>query len=95
MPTRRQEIVELLKMGEWGFHDLRRELRLSVKELEEDLRHVARSFRRGRPSFRTVPPRCRECGFEFKGRGAERMAPPSRCPRCRNERVEDPRFSVG
>jgi transcriptional regulator len=34
-----------------------------------------------------------KCGFIFAKR--DRLTPPSRCPRCKNEYVENPRFSIG
>ncbi len=43
--TRRQQIVELITISEWSFDDLRHELALTVKVLEEDLRHIERSAR--------------------------------------------------
>jgi len=39
-----------------------------------------------------VPARCRNCGYEFRGR--ERLRKPSKCPRCHSERIEPPRFYV-
>ncbi len=45
--TRRQQIVDRLAQSEWEFDDLRREFCLTVKVLEEDLRHIERSVRAG------------------------------------------------
>jgi hypothetical protein len=45
--TPRQRLGELLREGEWGFEDLRRELEVPARVLEEDLRHVERSLKRG------------------------------------------------
>ena len=45
--TRRQEIVQRLGEGEWSFEGLRHALQVSVRTLEDDLRHVERNVRRG------------------------------------------------
>lgn len=92
--TRRQRIVELLVDFEVTFDDLRRELGVPVRVLQEDLRHVEKSVRHlpdGPRALRVTPARCPACGFELSRRS---FAAPSRCPRCRNERLEPPRLSL-
>jgi predicted Zn-ribbon and HTH transcriptional regulator len=79
--------VELLSRQEFSFEELRRELQLPVRALEEDLRHVERSLRRSDRRLVVKPPRCQGCGFEFRGRAPRRFAAPGRCPRCRSERI--------
>jgi predicted Zn-ribbon and HTH transcriptional regulator len=93
--TLRQRIVELLERGEWGFEELRRELEAPVRLLEEDLRHVERSLRRGSTRLVVEPARCLSCGFVFRERAARHFHAPGRCPRCRSERIADPRFHIG
>jgi predicted Zn-ribbon and HTH transcriptional regulator len=92
--TLRQRIVDLLGTGEWGFEELRRELEASARLLEEDLRHVERTLRRGTARLRIDPARCLSCGFTFRERAARHLHAPSRCPRCRSERITDPRFHI-
>jgi len=92
--TLRQRIVELLEKGEWGFEELRRELEAPARLLEEDLRHVERSLRRGGGRLVVEPARCLSCGFVFRERAARHFHAPSRCPRCRSERIADPRFHI-
>lgn len=92
--TRRQWIARFLSEREHGFEELRRLLEVPVRMLEDDLRHVERSTRGQSRRFVIVPPRCRECGFLFRGREARHLHPPSRCPRCHSEAIEDPRFRI-
>jgi predicted Zn-ribbon and HTH transcriptional regulator len=92
--TLRQRIAELLGKGEWGFEELRRELQAPARALEEDLRHVERSLRPGSERLRIEPARCLSCGFVFRERAARHLHAPSRCPRCRSERIADPRFRI-
>lgn len=95
MPTRRQEISDALHAREWTFEQLRREFECGVRELEDDLRHVERSARRGAHRLLITPARCDACGFEFRGRERKRFHSPSRCPRCRGERIFPARFRIG
>jgi predicted Zn-ribbon and HTH transcriptional regulator len=92
--TLRQRLGELLREGEWGFEDLRRELEAPARVLEEDLRHVERSLKRGGEKLHVDPARCISCGFVFRDRAARHLHAPGRCPRCRSERITDPRFHI-
>jgi len=93
--TRRQLLAELLAQGPWGFDELRRELELTVRDLEDDLRHLERSARRGGSRLLVEPARCTGCGFVFSDRAPRHFHPPGRCPRCKGERSVGPRFSLG
>jgi transcriptional regulator len=90
----RQRIVERLTGSELSFEELRRELEVSVRMLEDDLRHVERSLRRGSARLRVDPARCLACGFVFTDRAPRRFQAPSRCPRCRSERIAEPRLEI-
>ena len=93
--TRRQEIVDLLREREWTFDDLRFELRTSVRQLEDDLRHVERSLHRGAGKLRVTAARCEECDFLFRRREPRHFHRPSRCPECRGERIAEARLRIG
>ena len=90
--TRRQEIVEILAASEWEFGELRKELGLTVKVLEEDLRHIARSVRSGGRRLLVTSARCEACDFVF---GSTAFHPPGRCPSCRDRRISGPWFRIG
>ncbi len=92
--TRRQEILSLLEAECCCFEDLRAALRCSVRTLESDLQHVARSLRRGPRRLRVTPARCGDCDFRFRGREPRHFHPPSRCPRCRSEHIVQARLRV-
>ena len=89
--TRRQQIVEILTRDEWGFEELRRELALTVKVLEEDLRHIDRSVRAAGQRLIVTSARCEACEFSFKSTA---FHPPGRCPSCRNRRISGPWFRI-
>ena len=92
--TFRQRIIDRLKRDELGFEELRRELEAPARALEDDLRHVERSLKRGPERLRIEPARCLSCGFTFTDRANRHLHAPRRCPRCRGERISDPRFRI-
>jgi predicted Zn-ribbon and HTH transcriptional regulator len=61
-------------------------------EVAGHLEHLARSLPHQGLELEVAPAACIACGFEFEGR--RRFGRPSRCPRCKSERIEPPRFSV-
>ena len=89
--TRRQQIVERLAEGEWEFDDLRRDFGLTVKVLEEDLRHIERSVRVDGQRLILRPACCEACDFVFSSTAPH---PPGRCPSCRDRRISGPWFRV-
>lgn len=89
--TRRQEIVERLSEDEWEFDELRRDFCLTVKVLEEDLRHIERSVRSGGQRLRVTPAQCEACDFTFNSTA---FHPPGRCPSCRDRRISGPWFRI-
>ena len=89
--TRRQKIVEQLRSEEWAFDDLRHDLVLTVKVLEEDLKHIQKSVRAAGERLQVRSASCEGCGFEFT---ANALHPPGRCPSCRNRRIEGPWLRV-
>lgn len=66
--TRRQQLIERLSEREYGFEELRSQLGVAVRLLEDDLRHVERSLHRGERRLVTTEPRCDACDFEFRNR---------------------------
>jgi predicted Zn-ribbon and HTH transcriptional regulator len=92
--TVRRQILARLEAGAVAFEELCRELRLAPRALEIDLRHLERSLRADGRRLEVEPARCMECRFVFRGREQKHFHAPSRCPKCRSERIEEPRFSI-
>jgi predicted Zn-ribbon and HTH transcriptional regulator len=92
--TVRQQIRGLLLREPLAYHTLRALLGLTVRQLEDDLRHVERTARANGERLVVEPPACRACGFAFRDRSARHFHPPARCPQCRSERIEDPIFHI-
>ena len=93
MATNPQRLREaLIGASPKTLKDLSRELSLSEKDVAPALEKLGRSLERGPLELRVEPPRCLECGFEFRDRA--RASRPSRCPGCRSERILPARFWI-
>jgi len=92
--TVRQQLRALLLREPIAFATLRDLLGLTVRGLEDELRHVERSARAAGERLVIEPPRCRSCGYAFRDRAARHLHPPARCPQCRGERIDDPVFRI-
>ena len=92
MTTIRQQIVESLSEEERGALDLSKLLRIREKEVYEHLEHIRQSLLAKGRKLIVSPARCLECGYTFESRG--RLGKPGRCPRCRGEHIQDPKFRI-
>jgi predicted Zn-ribbon and HTH transcriptional regulator len=71
--------------------ELSQRLSLPEKEVYHHLQHLARASRLGY-RFHLIPAVCRKCGFTFTKRA--RLTTPSRCPVCRYQSIQRPRFAL-
>lgn len=92
--TVRQQLRGLLLREPLSYETLRAVLGLSVRQLEDDLRHVERTARAAGEQLVVEPARCRACSYAFRDRSARHFHAPGRCPQCRSERIEDPIFRI-
>lgn len=89
--TRRQETTRLLRETEWSFDDLRRQLAVTVRTLEEDLGHIQRSVRASGQRLRLRSAVCADCGFRLS---SQALHPPGRCPQCHSGNLDGPWISI-
>lgn len=71
------------------------DLKITPKDVYEHLEHIAKSVRRVYRNTYVlvmVPPTCRSCGYVFKD--LEKPRRPSKCPRCKSERIAPPAFKI-
>ena len=89
--TRREEIFELLKNSPMSAQQIAFYFKCTLNEIEEALMHLAKSVR---PAYelRMYPAKCVHCGFVFKERS--RIRKPSKCPKCKSERIDAPLFFI-
>jgi predicted Zn-ribbon and HTH transcriptional regulator len=90
--TIRQRIISLLSEQEMDARDLSQELGLKEKEIYEHLVHVERSVAAAQGRFVITPSQCLLCGYVFEDR--RRLTRPSRCPRCRRSKLQNPSFRI-
>ncbi len=92
--TRRERIISLLEERDYSPSELARALDLrgkgAVKTVLEDLRVIQHVVKREGKVLLIKPAECRNCGFVFK----PEIKVPSRCPRCKSEWIEEPRFKI-
>lgn len=89
--TVRQSLGQALSSFPQSARELSALVGIPEKEVAEHLDHLARSLPRSGQRLVVAPARCKGCGFRFE---SSKIRRPSRCPKCRRERIEAPRFSV-
>jgi predicted Zn-ribbon and HTH transcriptional regulator len=92
MGTIRQQIMDLLSQHALSAIDLSQELRIPEKEVYAHLPHIARSLSAQGKGLVIMPPRCLNCGYEFKHR--KRYTRPGRCPKCRGTYLQRPLYEI-
>ncbi|NJE55166.1 transcriptional regulator [Thermococcus sp. 21S9] len=94
MATRKERIISLLEGRDYSVSELAQVLgirgRGSKKLILEDLKAIQKILRRERKVLLVKPAECRKCGFVFR----PEINIPSRCPRCKSEWIEEPRFKI-
>jgi predicted Zn-ribbon and HTH transcriptional regulator len=81
----------MLSLEPRSVSSLAREMGLRRGDVEDDLRHAIRSARAAGHRVVIEPARCRACGFAF---GEEKLSKPSRCPQCRESRIDEAQIRV-
>jgi len=85
-------MITLLSQGVRSARDLSQMLHIQEKEVYSHLSHIARSVVSQSHRLVVIPSRCLVCGYVFDNR--KRFTRPSRCPCCKGERIEEPRYEV-
>lgn len=93
MLTRREKIKRILYEGNFiTIENLIMELEISDKKmLINDLQHIERSLKRLPQKLIMNPAQCQECGFIFD---KKKIKYPSKCPKCKGQRILSPQFKI-
>ena len=93
MLTRREKIKKILQEDKFtDIDDLFIALEIYDKRiLIDDLKHIRLSLKRVAQNLIMKPAHCQECGFTFD---KEKIKYPSKCPKCRGQRIISPRFKI-
>ena len=84
--------MDRLALAPSTLRELSQAVSLSEKEIADHLPHIAKSAKRNRQRLEIEPARCHRCDFVFASR--TRPKTPSRCPACKNERIQPAQFSL-
>jgi len=90
--TVRERIAEALRLAQLTAREISERASVQERDVAEHLRHLERSLIHSGERLQVSAPHCIKCGFEFRER--ERHSRPSRCPRCRSERISPPSFQI-
>ncbi|MBP1922506.1 putative Zn-ribbon and HTH transcriptional regulator [Halorubrum alkaliphilum] len=88
--TTRQRIAEVLRESPATASEIAGDLALPTPTVYTHLEHVSRSVGDDE-EFLVSPPACRDCDFDGFD---DPVNEPSRCPKCKSERIEEPAFVI-
>ncbi|HMF32921.1 MAG TPA: transcriptional regulator [Candidatus Lokiarchaeia archaeon] len=95
--TRRQRLLRMLESttGPLDLRFLLKELEYENKKyLISDVERIAAALRRENRVLLVQPPTCIACGFIFPVAG-KKFRIPTKCPKCRKERIAWPSIKLG
>jgi predicted Zn-ribbon and HTH transcriptional regulator len=89
----RREMIDRLASGPLSAREISGLIGIPEKEVCRHLEHIRHSLQAEGRALRVTPAVCKTCGFRFSKR--ERLGKPGKCPICRGEAIEAPKFAVG
>lgn len=92
MATIRKQIIELLKQEECDARMISQQLSIREKEVYDHIPHIIRSVSARGKALTVIAAQCNTCGYQFKDR--KKTTKPGRCPKCKKERIDPPRFTI-
>lgn len=90
--TTRKAIIAALELGPCTARDLSAAVRISEREVSAHLEHIRKSLLPSTRHLKIVPAECKKCGFAFVKR--EKLRRPGKCPLCKGESIQEPRFVI-
>ncbi len=89
----RKDLFELLRNNSMDLVEVARHLEISQKNVEDDLRHLIKSFKHA--DYRLVvaltPAYCRKCNITFH---KDKLHKPGKCPQCQSTWTEGLLFDI-
>lgn len=89
--TARSIMKKLLIEATMDAKQLSVRLKMSEKDVPEHLAHLIQTLRNEPYKLVVTPAECIACGFKF---GEDKINNPSRCPKCKSERVSKQTFHI-
>jgi len=90
--TKRQEIFQFLRQADFSARELSKATGIREKDVYDHLKHIEKSAKSKSFEFKVFPAECNNCDYTFKKR--ERLTRPGRCPICKNQQIDPPRFQI-
>lgn len=88
----REELIEKMKKFEGTEVDFARIMNKSQSGIEEDIEHIRTSLRNNSEYLLMIKPAtCLLCNYFFSNSKAKA---PSKCPKCRGEKIQLPYFKI-
>jgi len=85
--TRRKDIEDILSQNRISLQEIANIFGVELKEILEDVEHIKKSRK-----LVMFPAQCKKCGFVFRERS--KIKTPSKCPRCKHERIQASLFTI-
>ena len=87
----RKGLITLLRDQPMTLTDIAHLMDLPYQDVEDDLRHLAKSLKHSDYQLRITAAQCRKCGFKFN---KEKLHKPGKCPRCYGTWISAPVISL-
>lgn len=92
MKTERQMMFNALVRELYSLRELKLKYKLTLQEAKDEVEHIFKTAKTKGYSIKVVPAECSACKFIFENR--KKVTAPSRCPKCKSERVLEPLFRL-
>ncbi len=88
----RSEIIDILKDRSGTVMDLSKVFRRSMTAIEKDIEHIRTTLRNDTEFELFISPAtCQLCNYQFP---ADKAKAPSKCPKCKREKIRLPSFKI-
>jgi predicted Zn-ribbon and HTH transcriptional regulator len=87
----RKDLIEMLRGNPMSVTQIGRIAGQSAADTVNDLEHVLATLKNTDAEAEISPALCRKCGFQFS---TEKLAKPSRCPRCHGSWLTEPLIAI-
>jgi predicted Zn-ribbon and HTH transcriptional regulator len=92
LTTIRDQLHKELRGGFVTARQLSTLVRISEKAIPAHLEHLRKSAAGAGERFEVEPAVCNKCDYVFEDR--DKLTRPTRCPKCKGERIDPPRFRI-
>jgi len=90
--TIRQEIIRLLESDPMTVREISQAVGIMEKDVVHHLESIDKTVKQRKQKLDVSPFFCKDCGFEFKSR--RRLKKPSKCPACRDGRIDPAVYQI-